>query len=175
MSYLLATDVVIEAKRREPDTKVLAWLAEQPLTSVYLSVLTLGELQEGIAAIGDPDETRALQGWLEQLTGSFVGRILDVTPEVALTWGRLRANVWKQAQTAVAVDLLLVATAVTHNLTLVTRGRVEGELELVKTFNPWQQQEGWVPQKSDSCLFYRNKNQDSPIQLVCPLPHLIGL
>lgn len=138
MSYLLDTPVVWEAKRSEPDTRVLAWLAEQPLTSVYLSVLTLGELQEGITALGDTDEARALGGWLEGLTGSFAGRILDVTPDVAVTWGRLRADAWSQGQTAAAIDLVLVATAVTHGLTLVTRGGVEGELGSLKVFNPWR-------------------------------------
>ncbi|CAA9565561.1 MAG: hypothetical protein AVDCRST_MAG86-1026 [uncultured Truepera sp.] len=138
MSYLLDTPVVWEAKRSEPDTKVLAWLAERPLTNVYLSVLTLGELQEGIAAVDDPDEARALGRWLEQLRQSFAGRILDITPEVAATWGRLRANVRTQAQTAAAVDLLLVATAVTHGLTLVTRSSVTGELGPVGTFDPWR-------------------------------------
>lgn len=138
MSYLLATDIVIEAKRSEPDTKVLAWLAEQPLTSVYLSVLTLGELQEGIAALGNTDEARALRGWLEELIGSFAGRILDVTPAVALAWGVLRADIRRQGQAAAAVDLLLVATAMTHNLTLVTRNGVTGELGSIITLDPWR-------------------------------------
>lgn len=134
MSYLLATDIVIEAKRHEPDAKVLAWLGEQPLSSVYLSVITLGELHEGIATLDD--EARALQGWLEQLRQSFAGRILDVTPEVAAIWGRLRAEARRREQAPTAVDLLLVATAVTHGLMLVTRDVVEGELGSVKVFNP---------------------------------------
>lgn len=138
MNYLLDTSVVWEAKRPEPDAKVLSWLAEQPLSAMYLSVITMGELQEGVSALGDTDEARALQGWLEQLQRSFAGRILDVTAEVAVTWGRLRAEARQQGQKPVAVDLLLVATAVTHGLTLVTRNSVTGELGPVKTFNPWQ-------------------------------------
>ena len=138
MSYLLATDIVAEAKRPEPNAGVLGWLAGQPLSAMYLSVVTLGELQEGIAALGNTDEARALGGWLEGLTGSFAGRILDITPAVALTWGALRADARRQEQTAAAVDLLLVATAVTHNLTLVTRNSIAGELGPVKTFDPWQ-------------------------------------
>lgn len=137
MSYLLDTPVVWEAKRLEPDTKVLAWLAEQPLTSVYLSVLTLGELQEGIAALGNTDEARALRGWLEELTGTFAGRVLDITPDVAVTWGRLRAEARQQGQALAAVDLLLVATAVTHNLTLVTCRVLHPKLWSVEVLDVW--------------------------------------
>lgn len=137
MSYLLDTSVVREAKRPEPDAKVLAWLAKQPPSAIYLSVITLGELQEGISALGETGEARALQGWLEQLRQGFAGRILDVTPEIAATWGRLRAEAQKQGQTAVAVDLLLIATAVRHSLTLVTENTVNFGGMPVSTLDPW--------------------------------------
>jgi predicted nucleic acid-binding protein len=137
VSYLLDTPVLWEVRRPEPNARVLAWLSEQPLTNMYLSVITLGELQEGIAALRDAGEARALQGWLEQLQKSFAGRILDVTPEVAVMWGRLRAEARRQGNAPAAVEVLLVTTAVTHQLTLVTRNVVEHELGSVKVFDPW--------------------------------------
>jgi predicted nucleic acid-binding protein len=138
VSYLLDTPVLWEVKRPEPDAKVLAWLGEQPLTDMCLSVVTLGELQEGIAALKDAGEARALQGWLETLQQSFSGRILDVTPDVAATWGRLRAEARRQGQMPPVIEVLLIATAITHNLTLVTRNVVEGELGSVEVLNPWR-------------------------------------
>lgn len=137
MSYLLDTPVLWEVKRPEPDAKVLSWLSEQPLTDMYLSVVTLGELQEGIAALRDAGEARALQGWLETLQQGFAGRILDVTPDVAATWGKLRAEARRQGRAPAGVEVFLIATAITHNLTLVTRNVVEGELGSVEVLNPW--------------------------------------
>lgn len=98
MSYLLDTNVVSEARRPRPDEHVLRWLAAQPLASTYLSVITLGELEEGITALGDTQRAQALRGWLAHLTESFGGRILNVDRDVATTWGRIRADAKRQGR-----------------------------------------------------------------------------
>ena len=98
MTYLLDTNVVSEARRPRQDKNVLNWLAAQPLTSTYLCVITLGELEEGIATLGDTQRAQALRGWLAQLTESFGGRILDVDRNVATTWGRIRAEAKRQGR-----------------------------------------------------------------------------
>ncbi len=139
MSYLLDTNVVSEARWPRPDENVLRWLAAQPLTRTYLSVITLGELEEGITALGDTRRAHELRGWLEQLTESFGGRILDVDRDVATPWGRVRAEAKRQGQTPPAVDALLAATAITYNLTLVTRNVADVEMLPVMVLNPWEE------------------------------------
>ena len=139
MSYLLDTNVVSEARRPRPDEHVLRWLATQPLTSTYLSVITLGELEEGITALGDTQRAHTLRGWLAQLTESFGGRILDVDQDVATTWGRIRAEAKRQGRPSPAVDALLAATAITHALTLVTRNVADVATLPVTVLNPWDE------------------------------------
>ena len=121
MSYLQGTNVVSKARRPRPDEHVLHWLAAQPLTNTYLSVFTLGELEKGIAALGDTGRAQALGDWLAQLTEGFGGRILDVDRDVATTWGRIRADAKRQGRPPPAALALLAATTITHALTLVTR------------------------------------------------------
>ena len=139
MTYLLDTNVVSEARRARPDESVLRWLTTQPLTSTYLSVITLGELEEGITALGDTHRAHELRGWLAQLIEGFNGRILDVDPNVATTWGRIRAEAKRQGRSPPAVDALLAATAITHGLTLVTRNLADVATLPVTVLNPWDE------------------------------------
>ncbi len=137
MSYLLDTNVVSEAKRSQPDERVLQWLASQPLTTTYLSVITIGELEEGITALGETHRAGALRAWLEGLSESFSGRTLEVDRAVATTWGRIQTAAKQQGRTPPAIDALIAATAITHDLTLVTRNIEDVAVLPVKTFNPW--------------------------------------
>ena len=137
MSYLLDTNVVSEARRPQPDENVLRWLAAQPLTSTYLSVVTLGELEEEITALGETQRAQALRGWLAQLTESFGGRILDFDQDVATTLVRIRAEAKRQGRPPPAVNALLAATAITHELTLFTRNIADVATLPVTVLNPW--------------------------------------
>lgn len=137
MNYLLDTNVVSEAKRSRPDERVLQWLASQPLTTTYLSVITLGELEEGVSVLGDTRRAAALRAWLEGLGESFSGRTLEVDRAVATTWGRIQAAAKQQGRTPPAIDALIAATAIAHDLTLVTRNIEDVAALPVKTFNPW--------------------------------------
>lgn len=137
MSYLLDTNVVSEAKRPQPDGNVLRWLATHSFSSTYLSVITLGELEEGIAALGETRKAKALRGWLTELVESFSGRILEVDHAVAATWGRIRAEAKRQGRTPPAIDALIAATAIAHDLVLVTRNIEDVAALPVRTLNPW--------------------------------------
>ena len=138
MNYLLDTNVVSEAKRPEPNAQVMRWLAGQPLTTTYLSVITLGELEEGISALDETHRAEALRAWLTQLEESFIGRILDVDRSVVNTWGRIQAEAKRQGRTPPAIDALIAATAITHDLTLVTRNTGNVAMLPVRTLNPFE-------------------------------------
>lgn len=117
--YLLDTNVVSENRKgRRIDAHVLAWFESVDDEGLFLSVLVIGEIRKGIeqARSKDPVMARALERWLNGLAQRFEDRILPVTPAVADQWGRLSA-----IRPLSTVDALLAATALVHDLTLVTR------------------------------------------------------
>lgn len=119
MSYLIDTNVLSELRRRDPDVNVVRWMADRPATTLYLSVLTLGELRKGVEGLPEGNRKRRLLDWLEvELPTFFAGRILPVDATLAVRWGRLLAQAGRPLP---AIDSLLAATALAHGLTLVTR------------------------------------------------------
>jgi predicted nucleic acid-binding protein len=136
LSYLLDTNVLSELRRKQPDTGVADWFAARPPMTLYLSVLTLGEIRKGIAGATPPARRQALSDWLETaLPAYFAGRILPVDGAVAQRWGRLLAEAGRPLP---AIDSLLAATAIEHNLVLVTRNIKDFAALPVDLFNPWE-------------------------------------
>ncbi len=136
MSYLIDTNVLSELRRKEPDPQVVRWISQRPATTLHLSVLTLGELRKGIAALADGDRKSRLLDWLEvELTGFFAGRILPIDAATADQWGRLMANAGRPLP---AIDSLLAATSLTHGLTLVTRNVKDFQHPSLTVINPWE-------------------------------------
>lgn len=119
MKHLIDTNVLSELRRHDPNRNVVRWVAERPATTLYLSVLTLGELRKGVEGLPEGDRKRRLLDWLEvELLAYFSGRILPVDASVADRWGRLLAQAGRPVP---AIDSLIAATAPAHGLTLVTR------------------------------------------------------
>lgn len=135
MSYLVDTNVLSELRRRDPDANVVRWLADRPATTLYLSVLTLGELRRGVEGLPEGDRKRRLLDWLEvELPAYFAGRILPVDATVADRWGRLLAQAGRPLP---AIDSLLAATALTHGLTLLTRNIRDFQHPDLTVLDPW--------------------------------------
>ncbi|MBW7901795.1 MAG: type II toxin-antitoxin system VapC family toxin [Rhodocyclaceae bacterium] len=135
MSYLIDTNVLSELRRRSADAGVVAWFSQRPPATLYLSVLTLGEIRKGIEGIGDKTRRQSLVDWLEtDLSAFFTGRILSVDAAVADRWGRLTASAGRPLP---AIDSLLAATALAHDLVLVTRNVRDFAGLPVEIFNPW--------------------------------------
>lgn len=135
MSYLLDTNVLSELRRKSPDAAVVEWFAHRPPSTLYLSVLTLGELRKGIEGVADSRRRLALNDWLESdLPAFFVGRILAVDPQVAERWGRLVATAGRPLP---AIDSLLGATAARHGLSMVTRNGKDFSDMGLDVINPW--------------------------------------
>lgn len=135
MSYLVDTNVLSELRRRQPDANVLRWFAARPAGTLYLSVLTLGEIRKGVEALHDQHRKLPLLDWLEaDLPAFFEGRILPVDAAVAKVWGHMQANAGRPLP---AIDSLLAATAQHHGLMLVTRNVRDVEGLGVSVVNPW--------------------------------------
>ena len=135
-AYLLDTNVVSEATRSRPHPNVLSFLESvrgaQKLA--YISVLTIGELRRGAAAKRASDERRAdrLAKWVDDIEAEFSDRILPVDRAVARIWGEFSAK-----RSLPVVDTLIAATALAHDLTVVTRNVRDMSATGVSILNPW--------------------------------------
>ena len=135
MSYLLDTNVISELVRPKPAKAVLAWFENIPSEALHISVLTLGEIRKGIENLPDSACREKLRLWLEhELVDWFGTRILPVDLPVADRWGRLIALVGRPVP---SIDSLLAATALHHELRLVTRNQKDFDYPGLDVVNPW--------------------------------------
>ena len=131
MTYLLDTNVLSETRKRQPAAAVAGWIAATPPDRLHVSVLTLGELEQGITRIrgrGDQDQAAALERWLHDVQAGFEDRILPV----ATAWGRQQ-----ETQPLPVIDALIAATARVHGLTVVTRNVNDFELAGIPVLDPF--------------------------------------
>jgi predicted nucleic acid-binding protein len=139
LNYLLDTCVLSEARRKAPNVGLLNWLDTVPESRTFLSVLVVGEVRKGIAKLGPDPRAHALLQWLEEeLTPRFADRLLSVDTEIALIWGRLSGESEAGGNPRPVVDSILAATALRHNLTLVTRNVMDFAAYPVQLFDPWE-------------------------------------
>ena len=135
--FLLDTRVISELVKARPEPRVTAWIDATDESLLYLSVLTLGEIRKGIAAVPHPSCRVALEAWLDgDLRLRFASRILPIDDAVAGRWGQLAGQAQLRRAALPVIDGLLAATALHHNLTLVTRNSRDPTGAAV--FNPWK-------------------------------------
>jgi hypothetical protein len=135
LSYLIDTNVLSELRRKAPDPGVVDWFSQRPPATLHLSVLTLGEIRKSIEGISDEARRQSLIDWLEtDLPTFFTGRMLPIDGAVADHWGRLAAAAGRPLP---AIASLLAATALKHDLVLVTRNVKDFAGLPVQIFNPW--------------------------------------
>ncbi len=138
MKYLLDTCVISELIKPKPDKKVVAWISNCDEESLYLSVITIGEIQKGIIKVQDKTRRNAIQQWLDQdLRKRFAGRLLPIDEHVALAWGLVQDEAETAGKPIPTLDGLLGATALAHNLTVVTRNEKDFTQSDARIFNPW--------------------------------------
>jgi predicted nucleic acid-binding protein len=136
--FLLDTNIISELVKPRPEVKVAAWIDSTDEHLLYLSVLTIGEIRKGITALGKPSRRVFLESWLDRdLAVRFAGRILPVDQPVADRWGLLAGRAAAAKHPLPVVDALLAATALQHNLTLVTRNTKDVAGTGVPVFDPW--------------------------------------
>jgi toxin FitB len=134
LSYLLDTVVLSELRKKQPDLSVLNWVRAQKGAELFLSVVSVGEIERGIDKLRTPNPVFAseLEQWLETLLGIYGDRILPVTAADARVWGRLSSRLGNEG-----ADILIAATAITNGLTVVTRNIKHFEPTGVKVLNPF--------------------------------------
>jgi predicted nucleic acid-binding protein len=139
MKYLLDTCVISELVRKQPNSKVVSWIDAQDELDLYISVITLGEIQKGVAKLDDSRKKQKIQLWLEELTERFHGRILDLDLNTLLKWGKLSGELSKQGINIPAIDSLIAASAKNNHLYLITRNTDDFKYCGVEMINPWEE------------------------------------
>ena len=136
--YLIDTNVLSEFVKPAPDRLVLAWVNAVAPLDLCISVLTLGEVEQGISRMAASKRRTALSRWARiELPTQFVGRLLPVDGDVAVAWGTLSALAKGEGRPLAAIDGLLLATAQVHALTFVTRNVADCAGRGVSVFDPW--------------------------------------
>jgi predicted nucleic acid-binding protein len=138
MNYLLDTSAVSEVVKPHPDSAVVEWLAQADEETLFLSVLTIGELEKGIGRLADGKRRTRLHAWVRRdLVGRFAGRLLPVDLRVADRWGALAGESERKGLPLPVMDSLIAATCLVHGLTAVTRNRADFERCGVECLSPW--------------------------------------
>jgi toxin FitB len=136
--FLLDTNCISEIVRLKPEPRVMDWMEAVDEALLYLSVLTLGEIRKGLAALRQSKRRTRLETWLEvELQARFSGRILPIDGAVADRWGLLAADAKRKGKALSTIDGLLAATALHRNLTIVSRNISDFTNTQVPLLNPW--------------------------------------
>ena len=136
--WLLDTNVLSELRRPKPEPKVLAFVASQPLDSLYVSAASLAEIRFGIELVADPNRRAELNDWLaRKVRPMFDERLLAITEDVMFKWRLLVEDGRKAGHTFSQPDLIIAATALHHGLTVVTRDVGDYQKARAPVLNPW--------------------------------------
>jgi predicted nucleic acid-binding protein len=138
LTYLLDTNVVSEQIRPRRDPGVERFLGEVDEAGVFLSVITIGELRDGVERMRPSPKRDELDLWLAfAVPARFDGRIVPVTLEIAEVWGRMAARHHASGYVMDTADGYIAATALVRGLTVVTRNARDFEPLGIPVLNPW--------------------------------------
>jgi predicted nucleic acid-binding protein len=138
-SFLLDTNIVSELMRPRPAANVATWVGSQEIAALFLSVVTVGELEAGFETMLDAHRRAQLEALLERLISRlFAERVLPITQAIAARWGRLSGMRQTAGRPLGVPDGMIAATAFEHGLTVVTRNMKDFDGLGVTLFNPWE-------------------------------------
>ncbi len=137
MNYLLDSCVISELVRLAPDQNTISWLNSTPSESLFLSVITIGEIRKGITKLPESKKKQQLTNWLLSLTEDYRSRIYPINLAVAENWGNIQGQAERKGTPLSSLDSLIAATAYTYNLIVVTRNEKDFIASNVSVLNPW--------------------------------------
>lgn len=138
MKYLLDTCVISELVAKQPNERVIQWINSLDSNSVYLCVITIGEIRKGIEKLPDSKRKVILESWLNnELPIRFRGNILTIDTDVMLTWGQLTGRLELDGKKMAVMDSLIAAIALNGNFIFVTRNEDDFKHAPLTIINPW--------------------------------------
>jgi toxin FitB len=139
MNYILDTCVLSEFTRRQPDKHVVEWLNSIEEEKLYISVITVGEIQRGIERLQESHRKTELLVWMNnELLKRFATRIISVDAHTMLTWGSLTARLESSGKPMSVMDSIILASALQNNLIIATRNVADFLNSGVQLINPWE-------------------------------------
>lgn len=138
MSHLLDTCVLSEFKKKQPEQKVIDWLDAQIEESLFLSAITIGEIQKGITLLPSSRRRNDLEIWLENIILRYNTRILPLDTKVMKAWGELSSRLEQKGRVLPFIDSLIAATVLVHKLVLVTQNEKDFAGTGAKILNLWK-------------------------------------
>lgn len=139
MRFLLDTCAVSELANPRPNPGVIAWMGDHDESCLYLSVVTLGEIQKGISQLANRDRQASLNEWLHgAVVERFSDRLLLLDADIMRHWGHVLGEQARRGITLPVVDMLVAATAQVHDMTVVTRHVADMERCGAPVANPWR-------------------------------------
>jgi toxin FitB len=139
MNYLLDTCILSEFTRRKPEQKVVRWVDTIDEEKLFLSVITIGEIQHGIVRLPDSHRKTDLFGWLNnELIRRFENRILSLDAATMFLWGTLTAQMESSVKPMALMDSFLAATALQNNLIIATQNVSDFIPCGIQVINPWE-------------------------------------
>jgi predicted nucleic acid-binding protein len=138
MKYLLDTCIISELVKPIPNDNVISWLTSIDESKLYISVLTVGEIEKGIEKLTDGSKKKKLKLWVEDdLKYRFEGRIIPIDLNVAIKWGQIQAMTERAGKPLPAIDGLIAVSAIVNNCIVATRNTSDMEQSSAELLNPW--------------------------------------
>lgn len=138
MSWLVDTNVLSELRRHRPESRVVDFISNCPINDLYVSTVTFAEIRFGIDRVEDPARRIELVDWMTLIVRPmFESRVLQITEDIMLRWRHLVERGRKTGHTFAQPDLIIAATAIHHQMTVVTRDRSEFDHAGAPVFDPW--------------------------------------
>ena len=139
MTYLLDTCVISEYVKKQPNQQVINWIDVQEESSLFISIITIAEIKNGIVRIekSQPSRYQKLEKWLQKIEQRFTNRILPLNENILDTWAKICGQSEAQGKKLPIMDSLIAATASENNLIIVTRNFSDFAFSSVNVFSPW--------------------------------------
>ena len=139
LRYLLDTCILSEFIKPKPERKVIDWLNSVEAERVFLSAVTVGEIQFGISNRPASNRRTELEVWLNvSLPEQFAARVLSLDADTFVTWGKMTAQQRRQGEPMGIMDSLIAATALQYKMVLVTRNVSDFKSTNLSILNPWE-------------------------------------
>src|SRR4051812_45522391 len=141
MNYVLDTNVISELITRHPNQNVIDWIDKLDPETIYLSVITIGEVRKGIEKLAPSRRKDEMTLWLtNDLLLRFADKIVDITSTVMLVWGELTGQMEREGKSMPAIDSLIAASVIEGKFTLVTRNEDDFQFQYagISIINPWK-------------------------------------
>jgi toxin FitB len=139
MKYLLDTCFISELIKKKPNQGAINWLFEKNESSLFLSVITLGEIKKGIYKLPNSKKKEELGKWLIKLEERFKGRIIPIDLDISIKWGQIQGELEQNGKSMPTIDALIACTALVKNLIIITHNAKDIKQSKVEIIDPWDE------------------------------------